>query len=132
MTNRFTNVTELAKHLGSRPLFVFDKNFFISTCLDMSMTLIEIEQLHKPFGLYNECVHKHTDQIEGEVESDVIDTGEYLTCADGLMYYVCTVCCLDFNEQQMNEMCLDTHDHAIDKPICNTSAIIEKMLEAIK
>lgn len=79
--------------------------------------LAALRDLHRPFGIYDECDHKH-EAVDGDVV-DVDDIG--LTCAK--LYDVCRECCLGGNDSQTEE-CVEGHDHGPGKPICKTAEIL--------
>jgi hypothetical protein len=50
-----------------------------------------------------------------------------LTCDEGLMYEICTSCCLQdgWAEGYQTEECATRHEHGRNDPICKTVAILE-------
>lgn len=81
--------------------------------------LDRIRDLHKPFYIYDECGHKHQEGDEGV--TDVDDVG--LVCKDGLIYAVCSACCLEYGRQ--TETCAGGHKHGTFEPICATAEILQ-------
>lgn len=84
-----------------------------------------IRELHRPFGIYDECGHEHTEaHLEWGDCLDIMEVG--LTCEDGLMYRVCTHCCVTegFGGGQTEE-CVTNHQHDKAGPICKTMAALE-------
>jgi hypothetical protein len=82
--------------------------------------------LHKPFGIYEECGHDHTEEDFEAGRCIEVDLIGY-TCEEGLMYRVCTHCCTDNQtfEQYQTEDCATNHEHGAGVPICKTMAILE-------
>jgi len=83
--------------------------------------------LHQPFSIYDECEHDHT---EADVASlAAVDAGEFLTCADSLIYVICAGCCLGRSAGYgQTQDCADEHDHGEGRPICPTHAAISAAL----
>lgn len=81
-----------------------------------------IRELHKPFGIYDECECDHSeDDIENGRAFEVMEVG--LTCEDGLMYLICVSCCTADGYQI--EGCVGEHDHSKTGPICPTIAALD-------
>lgn len=81
-----------------------------------------IRELHKPFGIYDECEHEHTEEQVAAGEClEIMEVG--LTCEDGLMYWICVSCCTDGDYQ--TEGCVGEHDHSKTGPICPTIAALD-------
>jgi hypothetical protein len=77
-----------------------------------------VRDLHKPYGIYDECDHDH----DGKDGPDVVlveDIG--FTCAK--LYDICSACCEPHAGQSL--FCSEAHDHGPDKPICATRRILE-------
>ena len=55
------------------------------------MSAEDVRKLHVPFGIYDECGHKHHESELGVVEIDEIG----LTCDDGKLQTVCRECDTD-------------------------------------
>lgn len=82
----------------------------------------KIRELHKPFGIYTECDHDHTEaDLENDLAFEIMEVG--IVCEDGLMYQVCLSCCTGDGFQ--TEDCATDHKHGKDEPICATSALLE-------
>lgn len=82
-----------------------------------------VRAIHKPFGIYEECNHDHTD--EDVADGQAVNVNEVgLTCDDGLMYRICMECCVDGEEYQ-SERCMDSHEHSKVGPICATIAALD-------
>jgi len=82
--------------------------------------------LHKPFGIYTECGHDHTEEeLEAGLCIEVDLVG--LTCDEGLLYQVCEHCCTDDAtfERYQTESCAEGHEHGAGEPICKTMAVLE-------
>lgn len=81
-----------------------------------------IRELHKPFGVYDNCGHDHNDaELADEICLRVDDVG--LTCDEGLMYEICRECCT--NGDYQTEECGTNHRHVKGKPICPTIAALD-------
>jgi len=77
----------------------------------------KILKLHTPFPIYEECGH------DGDCPTEPIEIdGEFFTCEEGFMYFVCFECCV-VNDYQ-HEDCAGGHDHGKDIPICATVALL--------
>jgi len=88
---------------------------------DMTSTIERVRALHAKHSIYDECDHSHSEGDEG-----VIDTGEFLTCAEEWMYDVCSECCADNPAWvEQSEVCATYHEHGKDKPICRTIAALD-------
>jgi hypothetical protein len=81
--------------------------------------------MHKPFGVYTEeCGHDHEYNEDGSLPEGVLDINDVgLVCQDGLMYRVCTHCCLDGWDEQ-REHCANDHDHHYQGVYCPTVAVM--------
>ena len=79
-----------------------------------------IDDLHKPFKIYQECGHDH-NEVEGVGLVVVEDVGE--VCEEGYMYSICRECCCGGADYQ-SEDCASYHDHGKDKPICKTAGAL--------
>jgi hypothetical protein len=87
--------------------------------------ITELRELHRPFGIYDECGHDHTEeQLEAGDCLEIDEVG--LTCEDGLMYQVCEHCCIKEWFGQ-TEDCASDHKHGKGEPICATAAILERV-----
>lgn len=88
----------------------------------------KIRALHRPFGIYDECDHEHTDEdLAAGRCLEVDEVG--LTCDDGLLYQICEECCtvdLGWTRQQ-REGCAESHDHSKTGPICKTIQLLEEI-----
>jgi hypothetical protein len=84
-----------------------------------------VSKLHSPWGIYDECGHDHRD----EAEPDVVDVAEVgLTCKAGLMYQVCSACCVDGSfEMHQTEECVSAHKHGTGEPLCPTDAVLREI-----
>jgi hypothetical protein len=78
--------------------------------------------LHRPFGIYEDCGHRHSEGDEGVTCID--DIG--LTCAAKL-YDICAECCRDGDYQ--SEACAD-HQHALCWPCPTVVALPAGLREA--
>lgn len=89
----------------------------------MKTVFDELRALHKPYKIYDDCGHDHGDEPGDESpDATVVDVdGIGLTCNH--VYSICTHCCTDDGQ---TEYCASGHDHGKDKPICETSAILDK------
>lgn len=85
----------------------------------------KLREIHKPFGIYDECDHDHGDGPGDESPSaTVVDVdGIGLTC--NLMYSICTNCCA-FGGDLQSEECAGVHDHGPGKPICATAVLLDE------
>lgn len=81
-----------------------------------------IAEIHIPFSIYTECDHDHDEDEPGVLQVEEVG----LTCKDGLMYRICTVCCLSGGDYQP-EHCADTHEHTKTGPVCPTAARLEEI-----
>lgn len=66
-----------------------------------------VRALHRPFRIYDECGHEHTDEDVDQGRAVSIDEVGY-TCADGYLYTICRWCCTDGSEYQ-TETCATNH-----------------------
>jgi hypothetical protein len=87
-----------------------------------NVILSAIRSIHKPFGIYDECV---CEDKTTAAHTQVNDVG--LTCA--LMYRVCEECCTsgDGFANYQTEECCDTHSHGKGDPICETARALRAM-----
>jgi len=84
-----------------------------------------VRSIHKPFGIYDECGHDHTE--EDLASGFAVDANLHYACADALMYRICTECCTEGMGQ--SEACVSSHEHGPGKPFCRTiEAITRKVL----
>jgi hypothetical protein len=83
----------------------------------LAIVLKQVREIHKPFGIYDECDHDHAEGEEGTIYVD--DIG--IVC-DKPMYSICTNCCA-FGGDSQSEECASAHDHGPGKPICATAAL---------
>jgi hypothetical protein len=84
-----------------------------------------IKKLHESIGIYDECGHAHTDEEAGDPNSGVLYVDEIgNSCKEGLMYFICKSCCWREDYGQTEE-CACEHAHGMDKPICETRALLE-------
>jgi len=92
-----------------------------------------VGELHKPFGIYDECGHSHTELEADDPESGVLFIDEIgFTCKSGFMYYVCKECCLDGSEEQhVSEECGEHHLHE-EGWTCDTAKCFELLKEVGK
>lgn len=65
--------------------------------LDVAIAAAEV---HKPFGIYEECGHDHDEQeIDGDSGVIVVEAlDKPYTCNEGLLYRVCEACHTDSGE----------------------------------
>jgi hypothetical protein len=78
-------------------------------------------EIHTPYGIYDICDHEHTDDEAGfGLVFEVDEVG--ITCKEGLMYWVCTICCNDDGGWQ-TENCASSHTH--DKNLENICPTIQ-------
>jgi len=76
-----------------------------------------ILKLHTTFPIYQECGH------DGDCPTESFEVdGEFHTCEEGFMYFICSECCV-VNDYQ-HEDCAGGHDHGKDKPRCGTFALL--------
>jgi hypothetical protein len=79
----------------------------------------QLERLHRPHSIYEECGHDHTPIEAGVFE--VEDVG--LVCKEGWLYDICRACCCDAVGEQ-TEQCADAHTHAQGLSWCETARIL--------
>jgi hypothetical protein len=84
--------------------------------------IARIRELHRPWKVYGECGHEHTD---GDGSFEIDDVG--LTCGLGYMYSVCELCCLHGDgESEQTEDCWAAHNHTKDDTAyCATMRVIK-------
>ena len=110
-----------------------DRARSVAAALEQELALKDeaIEQLraqHRPFGIYEECSHCHTDEdVAVGVAKQIAEVG--LVCADGLMYRVCYECCTGGSGYQSEE-CVDHHDHSAGT--CNTARVLDSLAARIE
>jgi hypothetical protein len=93
-----------------------------------SDVLAALRELHRPFGIYDECdCLWRTDANKHRRPDHVVDCGEFDTCLDP-MWFVCAHCCRDLDDSYQLERCHDSHDHGPGRPICQTTAIIDQQV----
>jgi hypothetical protein len=101
---------------------VLDRSLLDIIAADLALAkaaLLRIRRIHRPWGVYGECGHGHTE-AGGEVKG-IDDIG--LTCLHE--YDICTECCTD-GERFQTEACASGHDHGPGKPICATTAALDE------
>jgi hypothetical protein len=83
----------------------------------------EVQILHKPFRIYEECSHEHDD-------ADIVNCGDFVSCEAGYMYSICTECCTSeaYGIRQQTEECADVHRHDDGEPRCRTFAVLMESL----
>lgn len=93
--------------------------------------LAEVAALHRPWRIYDECGHDHTDEdYEAGRCIEVSEIG--YVCDDGLMYVICRECCCDYDgfNYWQTESCANGHnlDHTkiVGPSLCPTSAILAR------
>lgn len=82
--------------------------------------LSRLRNIHRPFAIYDACMHSHTEGEPGVIAVD--DVG--LVCGAGKMYDICTSCCVAGDGQA--EWCASGHDHGPDKPVCVTAKVLDE------
>jgi len=80
--------------------------------------IAELRGLHKPFGIYAECGHEHAED-----DPAAVSCGDFVTCEDGFLHWVCQACCCR-NEEQTAE-CAEHHEHGPGLVICPTAWILD-------
>jgi hypothetical protein len=87
-----------------------------------------VREIHKPFGIYDVCGHEHTQAELDDPASPVVEVdGVGLSCADGMLYRVCSACCLEpgWAEGFQLEHCAARHRHTVDGPVCPTVVALD-------
>jgi hypothetical protein len=80
---------------------------------ELGATIVDLLDEHKPYGIYTECGHRHELTENGGFPDGVIDVDDVgLTCAKGLEYWICEVCC-GTSDYGQPERCAAEHDHHV-------------------
>jgi hypothetical protein len=79
-----------------------------------------LRALHRPYGVYDQCDHVHT---EDDPEAVYID-GVGWTCDEALLMTICSHCCTQ-REYGQTEDCATDHTHLPGYSLCPTMAIVE-------
>ena len=87
----------------------------------------EVEALHKPYAICDDCDHDHTD--EDVREGRAFDTGYSYTCTDAMLYIACRSCCVgDPDDPEQTEDCVTYHEHSRDPADrCPTAALVARL-----
>jgi hypothetical protein len=97
----------------------------MSNVKQLQAAVERIRSLHEPYGIYDDCGHKHAEDEPGVLY--VAEIGIFV-CKDGHFYDVCRLCCCEYSSGGggQTETCASVHNHGVGKPICETIAILDR------
>lgn len=82
----------------------------------------DLKDLHRPFPIYDECGHTHTQ--EEYKANDSIVYIDYIGYTCNVIYHICSECCCEGTDREQSEGCL-AHDHGPNIPICKTRELLD-------
>lgn len=128
------NEQSLGPSVTALPVSVAAVRVLMESAADIPRLIAAVRaglDLHKPFGIYDECDHDHSDK--DVAEGVAVDAGFYFACNDALQYRICTGCCTSGGDRpEQTEECVTHHDHGPGKPWCRTyQAMAAELLEEV-